>query len=243
MNTRNAIIFAAALLVAAPVFGEVESFDAEPADLQITFNDFGDQATEVGKTFGTEPGLTLHEGTLAFYDNSRFGDVGVAYRTLGNSGDGFRLAVDVDVEQINYTQSKIGLFAHAQRPDNFEQKLAGLFAYVQEIDTSGRRFRLVLTRGDGEAVEELAASDEFDLTDGSPDFRLEMVGTPIDDGLEIGVRLVQDGEPAFEPLVATVGRGDVPDGNQFGLRVNPAFNTLEVAFDNLLISSDSGESR
>ncbi len=81
----------------------------------------------------------------------------------------------------------------------------------------------------------LQTSAEFDLTDGSPDFSIDLAA--VADGLggfNVTATLLQDGDL---PVVLTdTIAATALIGNQFGVRTNPGFNTLEVGVDNLAAS-------
>ncbi len=183
------------------------------------------------------------DGKLVFFDNSNFGDVGVARMDVDevNADTGFTMSADFDVRTINFTQSKLGLFALAQGPGSYGDGFTGLYAYVQELDTSGNRFRFAVVTGiDGEIVE-LGASNEFDLTDGSPNFSISLAATSSNDGLSVVARLLEDGEDLVAPINAEIARSGIPVGKSFGLRFNPGFNTLEVAVDEFVIGRATSE--
>jgi hypothetical protein len=232
-------ILALALVVTAPLYA-VETFDDDAIDFELVFNDFPDPATGTGETFGTGPGLTVAGGKLVFYDNSNFGDVAVASLVPDGLGDAdtFRVAVDVEVASIDFTQGKVGLFAFAQGPAGYGEGYTGVYAYLQELDTSGNRYRFVLARNNDDVSQELATSGEFDLTDGSPDFSLELVGTMTDEGgLAVVARITEDGRDLVAPLEGTILPEDRPTGELFGVRLNPSFNTMELALDDLEVTA------
>jgi hypothetical protein len=225
----------------APMAVDVEAtFDDGVEPMAVAFNDFDTQATGTGKTWGTEPGFHAAEGMLVFYDNSNFGDVGVATFDAPDAKGKpyFNITADVTVKSIDFTKSKIGLFAFAQGPGSYNQGFSGLFAYVQELDTSGNNYRFVLTTNADEATEELAASGDFNLTDGSNDFSLQLTGTQNADGdYEVVARLIEGDDDRVRPLEVTVAAAELPQGEKFGIRVNPGFNTLELGFDNVVIQA------
>ena len=235
------LLTAAAGLAVTAAASAVETFDDAETSLELEFNDFPDAATGTGPARGTPPGLTVRDGTLVFYDNSNFGDVAAASLVPDRLGDArsFRVAVNVAVDQFDFTQGKVGVFALAQGPTGFDEGYTGLYAYVQETDTSGDRYRFVLTLNNDGVGKELAESGVFDLTDGTPDFSLEVVGSYADDGnLKVVAKLLQDGREAVAPLEADVAEADLPNGERFGVRINPGFNTLELAMDNLAIETN-----
>ncbi|MEM7807149.1 MAG: hypothetical protein AAF561_03465 [Planctomycetota bacterium] len=214
----------------------VESFDDAETPLGFEFVDINEKASGSGKTFGTGPGLNIADGKLVFFDNTNFGDVGVARVTLDGFGQlGFEMEAAIDVAAINFTQSKLGLFALAQGPASYDQNFIGLYAYVEELDTSGNSFRFVLGTGKDDSFEELDVTNEFDLTDGTPDFSIKLTAERDGDDVTVMARLIENEQDIVAPLTAELAAGDLPPGNQFGIRFNPGFNTLEVAVDDLYI--------
>jgi hypothetical protein len=233
---RHALV---AAVIATPALAVEETFDDEDTPLTLSFNDFDTQATGTGKAFGTAPGFTVEDGRLVFYDNSNYGDVGVAQMVPDDIAGGFKVAADVAVKSLDFTQTKFGVFAFAQGPASYNQGFAGVYAYVQEVDTSGNRYRFVLSRNADDKSVELASSGEFDLTDGSADFSIELVGTMEDGAYQLVARIIEDGDDLVAPLKATMTEAERPKGDQFGIRVNPMFNTVEIGFDNVIIGPAS----
>jgi hypothetical protein len=234
---RSLLIVTCVALPAAVASAAELTFEEDAGPLSMKLNDFGTESSGTG-SYGTEPGFAVKDGRLAFYNNSDFGDVGAAWMVPEGAGPAkaFEVSADVEVRTFRYTQGKVGVFAYAQGPLDYSEDFVGLYAFVHEVDATGNRYQFVLVRAADKERVELAKSEEFDLTDGSPDFRIELTGEMESDGLiVVKARLVQGDEDTVEPLTADVPPADRPNGNQFGLRVNPAFNTIEVGFDNVTI--------
>jgi hypothetical protein len=237
----TAALTAAAVTAAAsagPVTSPfLETFDDATTDVDFAFNDFDTQATGTGSQ-GTSPGWTIQNGQAVFYDNSNFGDAGSA-DVIINTGPldavAFSSSADFDVFSIDFTTTKLGVFAFAQGPADFTENFVGLYAYVQENDTSGGNYDFNLLLGANGNSSVLQTSTSFDLTDGSPDFNIDLVG--VADGLgnfDVTATLSPDGDAPIV-LTETIAASDLA-GQIFGVRTNPGFNTLEVGVDNLAAS-------
>ncbi len=160
---KNALFTTAVALAAMPVAASaavvtspfLETFDDATTDVTFGFNDFQTQATGTGSN-GTGPGWTVQGGQAIFYDNSNFGDVGVAsvmIDEVATDAVSFSTSADFDVTSIDFTTSKLGVFSFAQGPLDFTENFVGLYAYVQENDTSGGSydFNLLLALADRRA--------------------------------------------------------------------------------------------
>jgi hypothetical protein len=234
--TALPIAAASAAPVASPF---LETFDDAMTEVAFNFiEDSGDMASGVGSQ-GTAPGWTVQGGQAIFYDNSNFGDRGTANVEVGVSSvdaAAFSMSADFEVFAINFTQSKLGVFAYAQGPGSFNDDFVGLYAFVQENDTSGNNYDFNLLVGVDGTTTPLGTSTTFDLTDGSPDFSIDLVG--VADGLgniDVTATFSPDGDA---PIVLTnsISASSLL-GNQFGVRSNPGFNTLEVGVDNFAVTA------
>ena len=235
LTAALALASAASAALAAPVTSPfVEAFDDADTPLDLSFEDFQTQASGTGVN-GTDPGFTVSGGELVFYDNTDFGDVGAAsVQPTGLDGAAaFSVSTEVDVDSIDFTTTRTGVYAYAVNPTVFTQDFSGLYAYVQELDTTGGSYQFVLANGS----TELATAGPFDLTDGSPDFDVSLAGNFLPDGgAALTATLTDAGGQNSRVLTATLGAGDLPTGDNFGIRANPGFNTFEATYDNFAVN-------
>ena len=229
-----ATLAVASLAHAAPVDAPfTESFDDATTPVDLRFNDFNGNATNAGD--GTAPGFTIRDGGLVFFDNSDGGDVGAAVVQPNGTGDAtsFSVSASVAVQSSDFTLTTNGVVAYAPGPQGFGREFAGLQAFVQETDTTGNAYQFVLANGN----TTLATSGGFDLTDGSPDFTVSLAGTfDADRNVALTATLVDAGGQNNQTLTGTVAAGAFPVGNDFGVRIQPGFNTYRVTFDDLTVT-------
>jgi hypothetical protein len=208
-----------------------ESFDDEQTAVSFGFND--------GQTPNPEEqAWRIADGEARFANESDFRDVGVALVTTRReqATSPFVLQARFRVGQIDYTgPTQVGLVALASRAEQYTA--AGLLGRVEAIGTTTNRYRLVLAR-DG---QQLAVSDEFDLTDGSPDFTLTLAARPhADGGLDVLLRF-EDAGAHREPinLTGVVADEDRPRGRDFGVRLQPGFNRFTVGVEELRLAAET----
>lgn len=230
-----------ASVVTGPVF---EQFDDAVTDLTLVFDDEDTPASGTGPSTGVAPGWTIQSGQAVFYNNSNFFDVGTALVSYAPApaAVSFNVSADFDVFQtgssasgFNFTQADTGVLAYADANviDSGTFSSTGIYAYVKETTTSGGtyEFRIAV---DGVVVA--ASPSTFDLTDGTPDFSIDLVGTPLPGGdLSVVATLTDENGTNSQMLLTTVLAADLPGGDQFGVRVSPGFNGYEVGIDNVLI--------
>lgn len=237
-------LFAATLVAAVPTVASaatvttpfLETFDDATTDVSFGYNDFGAASSGTGVN-GTGPGWTVTGGQAVFFNNTDFGDVGAADVVTDTAGVvSFSTSADFDVTTINFTGTNLGVYAFGQSGLDFSENFVGLYAFVDQNGASSSDYTFRLIRGAGGTNTPLQQSASFDLTDGTPDFSIDLVG--VADGLgnfDITATLTPDGNTPIV-LTDTVTAGDLLQGNRFGVRVNPTFNTVEVGIDNLAVN-------
>lgn len=247
MNTQMTIGSATLLLLgstasAGPITTPfVETFDDAVTPVTLGFNDFGGAVNpaDVGAN-GTNPGVNIANGQLVIFDNTDFGDVATALvQPSFPAATPFTVSADFSVaatsgDNFDFTNSRIGVLANGIDPNNFNQTFSGLFAYVENINVSGDEYVFRLANDD----TILATSPVFDLTDGTPDFSIQLDGVflPSTD-LELTATFTDaGGENIVAPLVQTVVGVDIPGGANAGVRASIGFNNFEVGVDNLSVA-------
>ncbi|MEM6332863.1 MAG: PEP-CTERM sorting domain-containing protein [Planctomycetota bacterium] len=232
---------ASASVVTGPVF---ETFDDPTTDFTLVFDDEDNAASGTGPSTGVAPGWTIQNGQAVFYNNSNFFDVGTALVSYAPAPAAvtFNVSADFDVFQtssfasgFNYTTADTGVLAYADAnvTDSDTFGSTGIYAYVKEINTSGGtyEFRIAIN---GVVVSASAAT--FDLTDGTPDFSIDLAGTPLVGGdLSVVATLTDENGANSQVLSTTVLAADLPGGDQFGVRLAPGFNGYEVGVDNVAV--------
>ncbi|MEM7576921.1 MAG: PEP-CTERM sorting domain-containing protein [Planctomycetota bacterium] len=253
MKTLNAPLWCASGIVtlmvsssacASVVTGDVlETFDDAVTDVTFGFVDEDTISSGTSPTKGVAPGWTIVDGQAVFYNNTNFFDSGVAVVSYSPapSGIDFSVSSDFDVFQedsfssfFNYTQGNTGVVAYADASIITSEAVGdtGIYAYVDEFNTSGSGYQFVVAN-DGAVI---ATSSSFDLTDGSPDFTIDLAGSFDGSGnLQITASLTDINGANNQTLTPLIAAVDVPAGDQFGVRVSPGFNGYEVGVDNLSV--------
>ncbi len=215
----------------------LEGFDDAATPVVLNFNDFGGQVNplDTSPTNGVAPGWTVTGGEALFFDNTDFGDVATALvQTVVPPTADFSVSVDVDIDVIDFTNTKVGVVAMGIDPTNFNEDFSGFQAQVENVSVSGDQYQLVLKNNQNT----LATSAVFDLTDGTPNFNLTLAGVFQPDGSVVVTATFLDdgGENVIAALSDTVAGVDIPGGNQFGVRTQIGFNAFEASFDNLAVN-------
>ncbi|MEM6459828.1 MAG: PEP-CTERM sorting domain-containing protein [Planctomycetota bacterium] len=248
--TLCSCVFAAAGLVNAAQAGVVtdsvqEDFADSTTDFTLSFVERAGQTTASGTSpnNGLPPGWTITGGEAVLYNNSNFYDnaaILVEYSPVPTL-DTFSVSADFNVlnegsfdGNYNYTGTFSGVVAYA--PDAVDPELnlttSGFYAYVAETATTGGSYRFILANNG----VELDGSTTFDLTDGSPDYNVLLSGTSLGNGdVELTATLTDIGGQNTQTLSAVVASGDLPGGDEFGVRVNTGFNTIELGVDNIAV--------
>ncbi|MEO0586973.1 MAG: PEP-CTERM sorting domain-containing protein [Planctomycetota bacterium] len=241
LGSTACLLFAASASAGPITTPFVETFDGPTTPVTLGFNDFGDAVNpaDVGAN-GTNPGVNLANGQAVIFDNTNFGDVATALvQPSFPAATPFTVSADFDVadtsgDNFDFTNSRIGVLANGIDPTNFNQTFSGLYAYVENINVSGDQYVFVLANDD----TILGTSAAFDLTDGTPDFSIQLDGVFQPGGdLDLTATFTDaGGENAVAPLLATVAGVDIPGGSNAGVRAAIGFNNFEVGVDTLTVA-------
>lgn len=236
---------------AAPITGTTAfadfATDGDSGPFTLTFTDRpGEPANGVASPW------TVAGGVATYANDSRFNDVATALVQTGPSAGNidFSLSVDVSSNSLDFNVPRIGLVALASNPSestgNFNN--AGIYAYVE---ANGNTNGNTSTDSGGNTTggydfniasngNILATSDLFDITFfNNADFTITMTGF-FDSSGDLTVTAVLDSNQpnvnVNDLTLTTSISGNLPSGDNYGLRINNTQGNVEIDIDNLSVA-------